>query len=343
EQLLIDAKFTAQAKQKVIIGGPMMGFSLHQINAPILKATNCIIVASDAELPDAPAEQNCIRCGDCEQVCPADLLPAQLVWYAKDQDHQKLKDHDLFDCIECGACAYVCPSSIPLVQYYRIAKSDIRKNEQEQRQADRAKERFELRNQRLERDKLERLERSKKAAEARQKSMSANSDGDVVAAALARIKAKKAAANSGDIQEVNPQDRVAAAIARAKAKKAQQAENQLTSSTDAESPAASDVDPQKARVAAAIARAKAKKAQQAESPASDVDPQKARVAAAIARAKAKRAQQQQVNDQPVVNTDSESPAQEVDPQKARVAAAIARAKAKRAASKIESNDNNDQT
>jgi electron transport complex protein RnfC len=348
EALLKHAEFKAEPRQKIIIGGPMMGFALHHIDAPIIKSTNCIIAASSAELPEPPPEQNCIRCGDCEQVCPANLLPQQLQWYAKDQDQQKLVDHNLFDCIECGACAFVCPSAIPLVQYYRVAKAEIRQTNEDKRQAERAKERFEQRNLRLERDKEERALKNKRAAEARQAAMAGNNDGDAVAAALARIKAKKAAA-----QQESPagpadanKDRVAAAIARAKAKKAQQ---QVDGESTANSELVPDavpatVDPQKARVAAAIARAKAKKPQQqiddepaaSSDPALDtipeaVDPQKARVAAAIARAKAKIALQQ-VEDEPKAGSDPvpDTITETVDPQKARVAAAIARAKAKRA-------------
>ena len=68
------------------------------------------------------AEQACIRCGKCTAVCPADLLPQQLYWYARSGNYDAAQDYDLFDCIECGCCAYVCPSHIPLVQYYRHAK-----------------------------------------------------------------------------------------------------------------------------------------------------------------------------------------------------------------------------
>jgi len=352
EALLKHAEFKAQPQQKIIIGGPMMGFALHHIDAPVVKATNCVIAASKHELPEPPPEQNCIRCGDCEQVCPANLLPQQLQWYAKDQDQAKLLDHDLFDCIECGACAFVCPSAIPLVQYYRVAKAEIRQTNEEKRQADRAKERFEQRNQRLERDKEERAQRSKKAAEARQQAMAKTSDGDAVAAALARVKAKKAAAQQTDAPSDSGKDRVAQAIARAKAKKTQSSGQPTVPTANSPADASSTGDAQKDRVAAAIARAKAKKSQAqpeqstlASSDAAEADPKKARVAAAIARAKAKKAAAQ-ADTQPEetaeadlsVNSTSElEPSVEpaVDPQKARVAAAIARAKAKKAAAQAD--------
>ncbi|NRA52636.1 MAG: electron transport complex subunit RsxC [Gammaproteobacteria bacterium] len=369
ETLLKHAEFKAQPQQKIIIGGPMMGFALHHIDAPVVKSTNCVIAASKHELPEPPPEQNCIRCGDCEQVCPANLLPQQLQWYAKDQDQAKLLDHDLFDCIECGACAFVCPSAIPLVQYYRVAKAEIRQTNEDKRQADRAKERFEQRNLRLERDKEERAQRSKKAAEARQQAMAKTSAGDAVAAALARVKAKKAAAQQTDAPSDSGKDRVAQAIARAKAKKAQQPGQQAVPTSDSPAPVTatnhSDAAPstgnaQKDRVAAAIARAKAKKSQAqpeqselASSGAAEEDPKKARVAAAIARAKAKKAAAQ-ADTQPVETIEADlsvkstnelesnvepilEPSAEpaIDPQKARVAAAIARAKAKRAAAQAD--------
>jgi len=351
EALLKHAEFKAQPQQKIIIGGPMMGFALHHIDAPVVKATNCVIAASKHELPEPPPEQNCIRCGDCEQVCPANLLPQQLQWYAKDQDQAKLLDHDLFDCIECGACAFVCPSAIPLVQYYRVAKAEIRQTNEEKRQADRAKERFEQRNQRLERDKEERAQRSKKAAEARQQAMAKTSDGDAVAAALARVKAKKAAAQQTDAPSDSGKDRVAQAIARAKAKKTQSSGQPTVPTANSPADASSTGDAQKDRVAAAIARAKAKKSQAqpeqstlASSDAAEADPKKARVAAAIARAKAKKAAAQADTqpeetaeaDLPVTTSELESNVEPtVDPQKARVAAAIARAKAKKAAAQAD--------
>lgn len=184
----------------LVMGGPMMGIELARFDLPLVKASNCLIAATSDELPAPPPEQPCIRCGACEEACPAALLPQQLHWFAKAREHDKAELFHLFDCIECGACAYVCPSEIPLVHYYRKAKAEIRNIAREKAKAEIARERFEARNERLEREKEERLERHRKAAEARKQ------------AQAEQVKA------GGD----NPQDAVQAAIARAKARKAAQ-------------------------------------------------------------------------------------------------------------------------
>jgi len=333
-ELLKFCGFKNTAKQKIIMGGPMMGFALNDLSSPVIKSTNCIIAASNQELPDAPTEQNCIRCGDCEQVCPAQLLPQQLQWFAKDNDHEKLESYDLFDCIECGACAYVCPSHIPLVQYYRVAKADIRETKKEQELAQRAKERFEQRAQQLERDKQEREEKNRIASERRKAALQNNNnastdtknsdEGDSVSAALARIKAKKAQ-NTENSPTKKANDPVAAAIARAKAKRAAAAatKNTPTSEVNAEKTTKNTAStPEKDRVTAAIARAKAKRQAQnnndednisvddkntdthhqkptTETPSklSAADEKKARIAATVAKAKAKKLAQQQLTQQ----------------------------------------------
>jgi electron transport complex protein RnfC len=80
------------------------------------------------------------------------LLPQQLYWFARSDDLDAAQRFHLFDCIECGCCAYVCPSNIPLVQYYRHAKSRIAAEERRREGADRARSRFLARNQRLARE-----------------------------------------------------------------------------------------------------------------------------------------------------------------------------------------------
>jgi Na+-translocating ferredoxin:NAD+ oxidoreductase subunit C len=146
---------------RLVMGGPMMGFTLHSTAIPVVKTSNCLLAATEQELPAPASEQPCIRCGSCADVCPADLLPQQLYWYAKNQDLERVQHYNLMDCIECGACAYVCPSHIPLVQYYRFAKGEVRKAAAEQQKADRARLRFEARQARLDKEQAEKEARRK--------------------------------------------------------------------------------------------------------------------------------------------------------------------------------------
>ncbi|ADZ92136.1 electron transport complex subunit RsxC [Marinomonas mediterranea] len=140
---------------RLVMGGPMMGFTLNADTVPVVKTTNCILAASKKELPEPAPEQPCIRCGMCEQACPASLLPQQLLWFSKSQEHEKAEHYNLFDCIECGACSYVCPSSIPLVQYYRHTKAEIREAKEAAVKSDIAKQRFEARKARQEAEAAE--------------------------------------------------------------------------------------------------------------------------------------------------------------------------------------------
>jgi len=145
--------YTEQAQQ-LIIGGPMTGKSVTTDRVPLVKATNCVLVMS--ETPPIGPELPCIRCGDCAAVCPIQLLPQQLFWYACADDEEKMRDFGLMDCIECGCCDLVCPSHIPLTADFRVAKGRIRELADEKARAARARLRFEARNDRLEREKTAR-------------------------------------------------------------------------------------------------------------------------------------------------------------------------------------------
>lgn len=156
---------------RLVMGGPMMGFTLLDSSAPIIKTSNCLLAGTIEELPPPPPALPCIRCGLCAEACPAELLPQQLHWFAIGKDYEQLQRQNLFDCIECGACAYVCPSSIPLVQYFRAGKAEIRGIELQQSRAEHSRQRFEQRQERLEREaeqrELERQARAEKAARAK--------------------------------------------------------------------------------------------------------------------------------------------------------------------------------
>ena len=328
-----------QQHKHLIMGGPMMGFSLPSDQIPVIKSTNCILAPSEEEIVSpystGTKEVECIRCGQCADVCPAQLLPQELQWSAKAKDQPQLTKLNLFDCIECGACAYVCPSQIPLVHYYRVAKAEIRQQKLLDIKAEKAKVRFEARKERLEREKIARAEKHKKAAEARKARMNsgtseAKTEKSAVAAALARVKAKKAQSNIN--KNVEPQDevieqvsaqksQVANAIARAKAKKLAQ----QTTTTSEKSSLAADEE---------------KKSINAPQENVSFDDKKAKVAATIAKAKAKKLKQANADNKNATAVDNskmesittkadldEKPAKPEDSKKAKVAAAVAKAKA----------------
>jgi len=185
---------------KLIMGGPMMGFSLKSDQVPVIKATNCYLAASKEQAPDPMTARSCIRCGFCVDACPVNLLPQQLYWYAKSRDFDKTQDHNLFDCIECGCCAYVCPSHIPLVHYYRYAKTEVWAQEQRRKKSDLARERFDFRNERLERIKAERKAKLREKREVLEQKQSNSSDGKKAAieAAMKRVAEKKAAKQAAE-------------------------------------------------------------------------------------------------------------------------------------------------
>ncbi|MDK4216826.1 electron transport complex subunit RsxC [Pantoea agglomerans] len=363
--LLHQVGFTPAPRQMVIMGGPLMGFTLPSLDVPVVKITNCILAPSASEMGNNDEEQSCIRCSACADACPAKLLPQQLYWYSQGGDHDKARAHHIDDCIECGACAYVCPSNIPLVQYYRQEKAELRAIDLEAKRTLEAKARFEARQARLEREKQAREARHEEA-----KQRVARTDTSELAAAKARVKARQTAepdeatleaqrearhaqarlrqaeaqAETQPVtrQTVDPRKAaVEAAISRAKAKKTVPVEA-------ADNQAEASVDPRKSAVEAAIARAKAKKAAQAEGTeapqaatdsaaeavpdaAAETDPRKAAVQAAIARAKAKKAAQAENAEAQAAGDSAAEAAAEIDPRKAAVQAAIARAKAKKAA------------
>ncbi|MDI6732009.1 MAG: electron transport complex subunit RsxC [Candidatus Margulisbacteria bacterium] len=106
---------------KVILGGPMMGVAVSDLNTPVEKTTSCILVLNEREAK-LFEESNCIRCGRCIKACPTGLMPNFLAEGAKAKNWKKADKEHVLDCIECGCCAYVCPSRIPLVQYFKKAK-----------------------------------------------------------------------------------------------------------------------------------------------------------------------------------------------------------------------------
>lgn len=178
----------ADGAARLILGGPMMGFPLSSDANPVVKAANCVLVLTADDIRPPQPEMPCIRCGECAEVCPAVLLPQQLVRAVRADAWDDAAELGLADCIECGCCDVVCPSHIPLAGWFRHGKSQLQARAAEQRRAALARERFEARLARQERQKAERrrrMEEKKRALDDRQ----AQQEG--IAAAVERVRARK--------------------------------------------------------------------------------------------------------------------------------------------------------
>ena len=364
DHLLAQVGYQYDERFPVFAGGPMMGLQLSDLNAPVTKLINCLLAPDHFEYGEPEPEQSCIRCSACSDACPVNLMPQQLYWYARSEDHQKSEEYSLKDCIECGVCAYVCPSHIPLIQYFRQEKAKIWEIKEKAKKAEEAKIRFEAKQARMDREEQERKARSQRAAEARREELAKQKGEDPVKAALERLKAKQAgsAANKetktivSEKGEILPDNHELMEQRKARRLAKQQAQAGTGTVTNVTTSQTNEKDAKKAAVAAALARAKAKKAATAQGETATtnatesavektdenstaLDPKKAAVAAAIARAKAKKVA---ANNETVTTHETESAVEKtdenpttLDPKKAAVAAAIARAKAKKAAAQGE--------
>ena len=113
----------------LIMGGPMMGGTVSSLDTPITKGCGGLLVLSEHQLTTEEQMRRypCISCGACVDACPMHLNPCELGRLAyKGQYEPMAERYHLNDCFECGSCSYVCPAAIPLVQYFRIAKSSNR-------------------------------------------------------------------------------------------------------------------------------------------------------------------------------------------------------------------------
>ncbi|MEQ0721960.1 electron transport complex subunit RsxC [Stutzerimonas stutzeri] len=340
-----------QAKlNRLIMGGPMMGFTLPSLDVPLVKTANCLLASTAAELPPPPPAMPCIRCGECAEACPASLLPQQLHFFALGQEHEQLKAHNLFDCIECGACAYVCPSSIPLVQYYRAAKAEIRELEQKQLKAEHSKQRFEQRQERLrraeEQKEAERKARAEKAARAK----AAQAEAPAVAAAapadealkklkieasMAQVALKKAEKQLAAHNTSELQAQVSELRAAAEAAQKALADAQATAPTPAPKPAGDDAL-KKAKIETAMLKAQLRKLEKIETPDDEQQTEIARVR-----------QQLEVAEKALADLEKQAPAPAAKPagdealKKAKIEAAMLKAQLRKL-EKLEAPDDDQQ-
>lgn len=114
---------------KIINGGPMMGTAQWDVDTPVTKGTSSVLVFSEKMAPANAQAPVCIRCGRCVANCPMRLMPVYAARYAKLGDYDAAQRYDIMSCVECGTCSYNCPGGVPLVQYIRKGKAQIREKQ----------------------------------------------------------------------------------------------------------------------------------------------------------------------------------------------------------------------
>ena len=105
----------AAEPEKLISGGPMMGFAMITLDAPVTK-TSSSLLAFKKDAVSQLRESSCINCGRCVQVCPSRIIPSRLADYAKRHDEVSFVAMNGLECVECGSCSYVCPAKRQLKQ-----------------------------------------------------------------------------------------------------------------------------------------------------------------------------------------------------------------------------------
>lgn len=110
--------------RKVILGGPMMGFALYDLNTPIIKGTSGILCWSEEEAKQKE-RTSCLHCGKCVEACPMGLEPLVIDSLVNAGRLAEAESEGILNCVNCGSCAYVCPGGNPLVQNFIVAKNKI--------------------------------------------------------------------------------------------------------------------------------------------------------------------------------------------------------------------------
>ncbi len=127
KELCSNCGISIKDKDRIIVGGPMRGISVYIEDYPVLNDTDTIII-QDSDDINYVSDYPCINCGECVNICPANVQVNMLIRFLEVGRYETAADeYDLFSCIECGLCSYVCISNIPIFQYITLAKHEIMK------------------------------------------------------------------------------------------------------------------------------------------------------------------------------------------------------------------------
>ncbi len=157
---------------RLLMGGPMMGQVLPNMQVPVVKGSSGILALTAQEVNEQ-STANCIRCSRCVRACPVGLVPLEMAGRIRVGDFKGAEAWGLRDCLSCASCSYVCPAHIPLVQFFNHAKGELTARAQADHKAKETRRLAEARSERMERIKAEKAAaaaarkaaRAKKAAE----------------------------------------------------------------------------------------------------------------------------------------------------------------------------------
>ncbi|MCR4684893.1 MAG: electron transport complex subunit RsxC [Lachnospiraceae bacterium] len=123
-QLLEAAGGLKVQPEKIVSGGPMMGFALYDINVPVTKTSSALLCMTKDEVAKWKPTA-CIKCGKCLEVCPSRLMPSKLADYAEHAAKEQFEKYNGMECVECGSCSYACPAKRQLVQSIKYMRRTI--------------------------------------------------------------------------------------------------------------------------------------------------------------------------------------------------------------------------
>lgn len=126
QELLDAAGGFKEQPQKIISGGPMMGFAMFDLNVPTTKTTSALLCMTKDEVAEAEKVATaCINCGRCVEACPEQIVPSRLSKFAQHGDKAEFERWHGMECVECGSCSFICPAKRPLAQYIKTMKKQI--------------------------------------------------------------------------------------------------------------------------------------------------------------------------------------------------------------------------
>ena len=123
-EILEEAGGFKEDPEKMISGGPMMGFAVFSLEIPTTKTSSSLLCFKKDDV-SASEVTACINCGRCVSVCPEQIVPSRLAKMSQFHDSESLERWNGMECIECGSCSYICPAKRPLAQYIKTMKKQI--------------------------------------------------------------------------------------------------------------------------------------------------------------------------------------------------------------------------